>query len=88
MSYNNNHAGMHLMWYRKYGNYDDLAHYDKLAERNAKQNKKEEILNSPSKEKVDDILEKIRLQKRTFRRNLSLLSTSPLSQENKKEPYS
>lgn len=58
MSYNNNHAGMHLMWYRKYGSYDDLAHYDKLAERNAKQNKKEEILNSPSKEKVDDILEK------------------------------
>lgn len=30
MGYNNNHAGMHMVWHRKYAPYDDLEYYDKL----------------------------------------------------------
>ena len=26
MGYNNNHVGMHMIWNRKYGEYDDFPH--------------------------------------------------------------
>lgn len=32
MGYNNNYAGMHMIRYSRYGQYDDLKYYDKLAE--------------------------------------------------------
>ncbi len=32
MGYNNHHAGMHMIWHRRYAAYDDLDYYDKLAE--------------------------------------------------------
>ena len=35
MGYNNNHAGMHMIWYHR-KNYDDLEYYDRLAEENRK----------------------------------------------------
>lgn len=34
MGYNNNHAGMHMIRYSRYGEYDDLKYYDKLAREN------------------------------------------------------
>ena len=33
MGYNNNNAGMHMIWHRRYGLYDDLEYYDRLAEK-------------------------------------------------------
>ena len=33
MGRNNHHAGIHMMWYRRYAAYDDLEYYDKLAEK-------------------------------------------------------
>ena len=32
MGYNNNYAGIHMIRYSRYGQYDDLKYYDKLAE--------------------------------------------------------
>lgn len=32
MGYNNNHAGMHMIWYKRRSNYDDLEYYDRLVE--------------------------------------------------------
>lgn len=32
MGYNNHHAGMHMIWHRRYAAYEDLTYYDKLAE--------------------------------------------------------
>lgn len=36
MGYNNNHAGMHMIWYHRRNSYDDLEYYDRLAEENRK----------------------------------------------------
>lgn len=37
MGYNNNNAGMHMIWHKHYAPYDDLAYYDRLAsEKNRK----------------------------------------------------
>ena len=36
MGYNNNYAGMHMIWYGIGKSYDDLDYYDKLAEKNRK----------------------------------------------------
>lgn len=33
MAYDNNNAGMHMIWYRRYADYDDLDYYDRLAEK-------------------------------------------------------
>lgn len=33
MGYNNNYAGMHMVRFTHYGQYDDLEYYDKLAEK-------------------------------------------------------
>ena len=32
MGYNNHHAGMHMIWSKRYAPYEDLSYYDKLAE--------------------------------------------------------
>ena len=37
MGYNNNHAGMHMIWYHRRNSYDDLEYYDRLAETQQKQ---------------------------------------------------
>ena len=37
MGYNNNYAGMHMIWHKHYAPYDDLAYYDRLvSEKNRK----------------------------------------------------
>ena len=41
MGYNNNNAGMHLMWHSHYGKYDDLEYYDRLI---AEQEKEKRLL--------------------------------------------
>lgn len=41
MGYNNNHAGMHMIWYRHYGEYDDLDYYDRIAEMNTRKKAKQ-----------------------------------------------
>lgn len=43
MGYNNNHAGMHMIWHRRYATYDDLAYYDRLAEEQRKKVKENEV---------------------------------------------
>lgn len=42
MGYNDHHAGMHMIWYRRYAAYEDLAYYDKLAEERCKREKMKE----------------------------------------------
>lgn len=54
MGYNNNHAGMHLIWYRHYGAYDDLDYYDRKAEMIAQQKAKRAQL---TKKEVDSAVE-------------------------------
>lgn len=49
MGYNNHHAGMHMIWHRRYAAYDDLAYYDKLAE----ERRKIEMNKEEKKEKVE-----------------------------------
>lgn len=44
MGYNNNHVGMHMIWNRKYGEYDDLDYYDRQAEIKMKQKKIKESI--------------------------------------------
>ena len=39
LGYNNNHAGMHMIWYRRYAAYDDLDYYDRLAEKKRSEKK-------------------------------------------------
>lgn len=48
MSYDNNNAGMHLVWHSHYGQYDDLKYYDELVRKQESQRKKkfENIQNS------------------------------------------
>ena len=49
MGYNNNYAGMHMIRYSRYGQYDDLKYYDKLAEQERqckKENARSENSNS------------------------------------------
>lgn len=56
MGYNNNHAGMHMIWYRRRNSYDDLEYYDRLAEENRK--KKElakKVWDMESEEKKDSM---------------------------------
>lgn len=53
MGYNNNYAGMHLIRYSHYGQYDDLQYYDKLAEQENqfKINARSESIKSTNKKK-------------------------------------
>lgn len=44
MGYNNNYAGMHMIRYSRYGQYDDLKYYDKLAEQERQCKKENAIL--------------------------------------------
>ena len=44
MGYNNNNAGMHFIRYNRYAQYEDLAYYDKLAEKR----KMEKGINTPA----------------------------------------
>ena len=39
MGYNNNNAGMHLIWHRRRMSYDDLDRYDRLAEKKSREKK-------------------------------------------------
>lgn len=54
MGYNNNHAGMHMISYKRYSNYENLNHYDNIDEkillRTRKQIKKQNI----EKERVSE----------------------------------
>ncbi|GEM_PF-5989343 len=50
MGYNNNHAGMHMIWYRHYGTYDNLDYYDKYSETIANRKKKEPVKKTNSVE--------------------------------------
>lgn len=36
MGYNNNHAGLHMISHRRYGDLDNLEHYDEIAEEKAR----------------------------------------------------
>lgn len=50
MGYNNNYAGMHMVRFTHYGQYDDLGYYDKLAE---KENKCKRIKTESDKNHID-----------------------------------
>lgn len=49
MGYNNNNAGMHMIWHKHYGAYDDLSYYDNYV---SPTNKKE-IIGTPDHMKVE-----------------------------------
>lgn len=51
MGYNNNHAGLHMISHRRYGDLDNLEHYDEIAEEKAR--KKREL-----RERRDTLLAK------------------------------
>lgn len=56
MGYNNNHAGMHMIWYRRNNFYDDLEYYDRLAEEKRKKHElAKRMLDMEEKEKKDDV---------------------------------
>lgn len=50
MGYNNNNAGMHMIWYRHYGEYDNLDYYNKYSETIANRKKKEPVKKTDSVE--------------------------------------
>lgn len=58
MGYNNNHAGMHLIWHRRYGMYDDLRYYDRLAEEENNRKKLELKIENKCKDKVTEKVNK------------------------------
>ena len=56
MGYNNNHAGMHMIWYHRRNSYDDLEYYDRLAERQQKQKElAKKVLEMEKEEKTVDV---------------------------------
>lgn len=53
MGYNNHHAGLHMIQYGRYGQYDDLKYYDDLA--NKKETKQHDVLDNKKEIKQQDI---------------------------------
>lgn len=50
MGYNNNNAGMHMVWNRRYGEYDDLSYYDRYYTKRAAD--KKEVQNEHMEDKM------------------------------------
>jgi hypothetical protein len=60
MGYNNNHAGMHMIWYRRRNSYENLEYYDRLAEESSRKKKelsrKVQTMNNEEKEEVKEVV--------------------------------
>lgn len=79
MGYNNNHAGMHMIRFKRYGIYDDLEYYDRLATEKSKTNHKndEPLPKRPVIETKSSVTSKIKNNKPVKETKL----TSPVLQK-------
>lgn len=95
MGYNNNHAGMHMIWYDRRNSYDDLEYYNRLVEENRK--KKElarKVHNMENEEKsvtvelkgtVTEKQQNIKLPKKKKKKSQSNQNTHQIEQPKKEK---